>query len=344
MNYEQFKSELTELLQEKLGSEIEVINTAISKVNGERDALTFKTNADCEAMPVIYLADQYELLGSGHSMDDIIERIENILEEAKANKPLISMINEDFIRENTFCSLINIEENQELLKKVPYEKFADDLAIIARCRINEQGSFVVNNNIAEQFHFTDTEVMEIAHKNTNSKEKIKFEGMFKTVTEMQGFSVDLPDPDNEDLFVLSNEMMTDGAAVITNTELLKDIKNQLGEDFYIIPSSRHEVLIVRESSAPAPQELLKLVQNVNKTELKHEDLLSNALYCSNGRKVQMINENKLIKDEQILKEVTPERIKSVSILPGVLRISERIAYSTLNNIKQSINEAMTPTM
>ena len=60
-------------------------------------------------------------------------------------------------------------------------------------------------------------------------------------------------------------------------EALQNASNTLGGDLYILPSSIHEVLVL-PSSILKPEELEVLVQSVNRTEVRPEDVLSDHVY------------------------------------------------------------------
>lgn len=58
--------------------------------------------------------------------------------------------------------------------------------------------------------------------------------------------------------------------------LLDDV-NDLAGDFYIIPSSVHELLLIPQDFGD-PSDLIELVKNINATEVSPEDFLSNSIY------------------------------------------------------------------
>lgn len=65
---------------------------------------------------------------------------------------------------------------------------------------------------------------------------------------------------------------------MTCKNLMDKIADFLGEDFYILPSSTHEVLLLPESKAPSKEELDQIVQEVNREALEPEDYLSDHAY------------------------------------------------------------------
>lgn len=83
--------------------------------------------------------------------------------------------------------------------------------------------------------------------------------------------------DNLPVWILSNDKAYLGAAAIFYPGLLEDIRNTLNDDYYIIPSSIHEVLIVSESSSITTEALKMITGEVNKT-LDAKDILSNNIY------------------------------------------------------------------
>ena len=87
------------------------------------------------------------------------------------------------------------------------------------------------------------------------------------------------------MWVLSNESRVDGAVAITSQETLKAAHEKLGEDFYVLPSSRHEVLLVPQSMVSDVEDLKKMVHEVNATEVSKIDKLSDSVYLFNGRRL-----------------------------------------------------------
>ena len=60
---------------------------------------------------------------------------------------------------------------------------------------------------------------------------------------------------------------------------------KLQENYYVIPSSTHEVLILRESIAKDCGSLSKMIQDVNSSAVADEDVLADHPYyydCSAG--------------------------------------------------------------
>ena len=73
----------------------------------------------------------------------------------------------------------------------------------------------------------------------------------------------------------------EGASYILYDDILKDIKTQLGEDFYVIPSSINEVIIVPCSTIDA-EYTKTMLRNVNGSVVAKQEVLSDNVYRFDG--------------------------------------------------------------
>jgi hypothetical protein len=88
------------------------------------------------------------------------------------------------------------------------------------------------------------------------------------------------------LLVVSNADGALGAGVIAADGLLDELANKIGGSFYMLPSSIHEVLIMKDSKIPGfsddieeiAKRLNEMVREVNENEVKPEDVLSDHAY------------------------------------------------------------------
>jgi len=91
------------------------------------------------------------------------------------------------------------------------------------------------------------------------------------------------------MFVLSNNLRHFGAACILYNRVLEDIGNQLNEDFYILPSSIHEVIILPISFKPESIELNEMIKEINKTQVSEEEVLSDHAYYYSRKEYRLLS-------------------------------------------------------
>ena len=80
------------------------------------------------------------------------------------------------------------------------------------------------------------------------------------------------------MYVLSNQFRHFGAICMLYDRVLEDIANQIDEDFYILPSSIHEVIILPVSCSPSLTEINDMIVEINETQVTEEEVLSDHAY------------------------------------------------------------------
>lgn len=79
-------------------------------------------------------------------------------------------------------------------------------------------------------------------------------------------------------FVLTNNDKFYGAAGILRTDLLRQFAEEQGCDFYILPSSVHELILVPDKHDFTKTELRDMVKTVNEEQVAVEERLSDDVY------------------------------------------------------------------
>lgn len=80
------------------------------------------------------------------------------------------------------------------------------------------------------------------------------------------------------MFVATNSKKVNGAGVILYDGLLRTFAEKIGGDFFILPSSVHEVIFVPANSDMDAGYFIQMVKEVNATEVSPDEVLSNNIY------------------------------------------------------------------
>lgn len=91
-------------------------------------------------------------------------------------------------------------------------------------------------------------------------------------------------PRKDDLIIVTNKEKYNGFAALLYHGTLRKLKDKYG-DYRILPSSKHEALIVPESININVKELRQMVHNINLTAVDEEDRLSDNVYKYDGGKI-----------------------------------------------------------
>ena len=81
-----------------------------------------------------------------------------------------------------------------------------------------------------------------------------------------------------ELAVLTNSEGIYGAAAVFYPFILEMIADRMGGNFFILPSSVHEIILLPDDGVYHLMELEKMVREINRTELMAEDWLSDSVY------------------------------------------------------------------
>ena len=82
------------------------------------------------------------------------------------------------------------------------------------------------------------------------------------------------------IYILTNHYRTNGATVILYEDLLRQLAEKFQQDFLLLPSSIHEVLLIPVDSADSEDlsRYTRMVQEVNETQLADDEILSDHAY------------------------------------------------------------------
>lgn len=290
MMFDDFKNEVVVKIREFLPESFAAAEVSLQVVRKNNDlqltGLTIRST-ESNICPTIYLEKFYEEYESGTDMSEILERIAQVRMEHEVAEPFDVAQITDFeqIKGKLVPRLINAEMNSELLEVRPH-KLVADLAV-TYCALLDQSfdgtaSVAVTNELMKMWNTSVEELHQIAVANLVELLPSTFKGMTEVMSEMMGMSTEEMEmmgmsTDEEQMYVLSNSIKVNGASALLDTKMMEEIIEKVG-DFYILPSSIHETLVVPVKSGMDVESLEAMVREVNSTQLQPDEILSNRVY------------------------------------------------------------------
>ena len=267
MNYHDFKQQIISTLSDRLGSDVRITVSDILKNNDTHlDGLTILAPGQNLA-PTIYLDYYYGQYERGRSFSDITD---DILTAYRENRPK---------------SPVDISFFTDYDKRVPYYRFLD-LAIVFLCLVESDSSgtatVLIHNEHLTYWGITRDDLYALAMANTPQLLRYDLRSMTEVLREL--FADEFADPAGNDLiepfpiYVLSNQHRLNGSSCILYQHLLHDFARRIGSDFYILPSSVHEVLLIPADNQISMSTLSSMVRDVNSSQLAREEILSDHVY------------------------------------------------------------------
>lgn len=280
MNYDDFKQAFkAEVMLRVGGPDVEFRDHEVHKINQTREALSIRP-AGSNIATQIYYEDFYRGYQDGASIASLAEDAVRNMDLFFGRMPDVPEISHAFMEENLYLTVMNPEMNKAYLADVPCDRL-EDMAVVPRVRINDETSFVVKDWMMNMYGFSKESLFKAARANMDRQDYRCFS--------LSGFVSDFfmtePEPSPSDnVYVLTNMTAVDGAAAILSDKAMKEARDKVGEDFFILPSSRHEVILVPRSSSLTVADLTDMVMQANRTVVEDKDLLSDHVYRYNSSK------------------------------------------------------------
>ena len=171
------------------------------------------------------------------------------------------------------------ESNRNLLLNCPVERF-EDVFIVCRVVVGREedrvNSVIVDNRLMYAMYTDVKELFEMARNNTIRILPPTLRSM-QEVLEGFGFFFS-SDSEQVPMYIFGNKDNFLGAVNILYPDELRKAGDRIGNDFYILPSSIHETILVPAGVDICPRDLKQIVESVNVEEVGEADRLSDSVY------------------------------------------------------------------
>lgn len=286
MKFEEFTNAIVEKIREYLpetfaNAQVE-LKTVLKNNDLKLTGLTI-TTAGSNISPTIYLEQFYEKYEDGEEMTNVLRNIADIRVKNEVNDRFdIGQIT-DFqrVKDHIVPHLIGREWNAKLLQQRPHTLIAD-LAVTYHILLGHEddatASAAVTNQMMDAWGTTVEELHSLALSNMTTLLPSEFMSMHDVLKGIMGEEADEMMPEESPMFVLSNSKRVYGAAALLDKKNMQKIIDLVGKDFYILPSSVHEVIILQAIVQADPACLNAMICDINMSQVAADERLSNHAY------------------------------------------------------------------
>lgn len=290
MSYEEFVEKVAEILKDQVKEPLHLsIHTTVKNNGFARKGITFSEKGT-NISPTIYLEEYYEKFIRGSDVRWVAEQVLKMYYKVRIKHTWGEEAVQDYrnVKDRIIYKLVNRKRNKELLKQVPYYDYLD-LAVLFYVLVDvdeaggQMATMLIRNEHLSWWKVTAEEIRERAEFNTEKLLPYEFSAMCMVIEEMLGDS-DTDDEEwrklreQESMYVLTNHIRNGGAAAILYPGRLEAVGACFKENYYILPSSIHEVIIIPESRALPKEEMECVIREVNETQVQAEEFLSEHAY------------------------------------------------------------------
>ncbi len=292
MGYQDFLYAVEKELNKRLKEGIRAsVYTAVKNNGREKKGVLIETQGQNSA-PTIYLEGFYVRFLRGEPMERLVSEIMTFYNSMRTEDVWDSrkFENYDEISERIVFKLIHCSKNRALLRQVPYMEVLD-LAMVfyVLLDLGKRGtaSIQICNDHMKKWGISRDDLFLASVRNVKELLPAEFFTMQHAIEQMLEVTEDeevenlleeVKRDKRDVMYVLTNPPRNYGAACMMYPHVLEIIGDMLREDFYILPSSVHEVIIVPDSRALDPEEMDEMVAEINETQVEPEEVLSDHAY------------------------------------------------------------------
>ena len=291
MDYESFKEQFIVDVKDRLADQEQDMKISVSridKLNESYEAITVTPEGSNVGVNMS-LEKFYGAVEDGISYESVVDKAAETILRGFEQKPDID-VNEltDYSRmkERLAMEVVSAVANQDMLETVPHRNM-EDMAVVYRFILNTEdttASILVTNQILENMGVSSEQLHADAMENAPRIRPAEIKGMSEVMAEMMGIEqaemmgIYPMDPKDEQIFVATVPDKVHGAGVLAYQDFMDQAAERAGGDFFILPSSLHEILIVPDNGKMSLKELEMMVREVNATQVAPADKLTDSVY------------------------------------------------------------------
>ena len=338
MDYESFKEKFVEDVKDKLyeqGAEVEVRVNTVKKLNESYEAVTITPEGSNIGVN-IGIDKFYEAFDNGRPYDEVVGKAVEVIGNGLEQRPAVdvsSLTDYSYMKSKLAMEVVSAEANREMLETVPH-KDMEDMAVVYRFVLesNEDGraSILVTNQMLDSMGVTPEQLHADALENAPQIKPAEIKGMSEVMAELMGadqaemMGIGPVAPEDEQIFVATVPDKVHGAGVLAYQDFMDQAAARVGGDFFILPSSIHEILLVPDNGKMGLSELEAMVRDVNATQVAPCDKLTDSVYHYDskdkifelGEKFAERKREKTAEKDSVLKDIAAGK-KEIADAPKV---------------------------
>ena len=291
MEFEAFKNTIMDLVSKEVedrGLEgISMKLTTVESPDGMTDRLMVSVD-DSKMSMAFRLKEIYQSVEDGEDIDHAVYKMVNTIEDnisfVKEKEQDVKSFISDYekVKDNTYLRLI--PGDSPILKSTPH-RMIEDMALVVNVHLDsfsdEHGKscVVVTKPLMEMYGVDEAQLFAEAEKNSLANEPIVFKPLLDMVKDLISKD-EIPNPEDVGIvtYIATNASGFQGAAVAGYPDFCEKAAEAIGGSFYMLPSSVHEFILIKDDGTPKAKDLNRMIKNVNETVLEPRDVLSAQCY------------------------------------------------------------------
>ena len=291
MDFDEFKSTLMDLVSKEVEDrgleDISLKLTTVDSPDGMTERLMVSVGESKMSM-AFRLKEIYRDVENGEDIDHAVFKIVNTIEDnisvVKTKEADVKSFVTDYDKVKDHTYLRMIPGDSPVLKDTPHRKI-EDMALVVNIHLenfsdeNGRSVVVVSKPLMDMYGIDEAQLFSDAEKNSLANEPMVFTPLGEMIKNLIQ-AENLPTPEEAGIitYIATNKSGFQGAAIAGYPDFCKKAAETIGGSFYMLPSSVHEFILIKDDGTPKAKDLNKMVKNVNETVLEARDFLSDQCY------------------------------------------------------------------
>ena len=338
MDYENFKEQFVADVKDRLaeqGADVKVSVNEVNKLNESYEAITVTPEGSNIGVNMS-IEKFYDAVQDGTPYDSVVDKAVETIGRGIEQRPDIdvaALTDYSQMKEKLAMEVVSAEANKEMLENVPHQNM-EDMAVVYRFILSSddegRASVLVTNQILENMGVTPEQLHADAMENAPQIKPAEIKGMSEVMAEMMGIEqaemmgIVPVDPKDEQMFVATVPDKVHGAGVLAYQNFMDQAAERVGGDFFILPSSIHEVLIVPDNGKMDLKDLENMVKEVNATQVAPADKLTDSVYHYDSQ-AKIFELGEKFVERQAQREEAVEKEEKGSVLGELKAKKEEVA-------------------
>lgn len=293
MGFEEFVSGLKGNVEHYLPDDFknaEIIVQEQTKLNDSYLGMMLRKPEE-NVCPAINLNSFYDQYQEGRPLSDILENALRLLTQEVPKIDVSEITNYENIKDHLFIKVFNADRNAEILENLPH-RLEDDIAITYHVATEIKdgciASFAIRNELLEKLGVTEEQLHQDAMESAVKIMPLNVTSMINTmkgIMREQGASpeeiemmVEISKAQNPDMWIVSTDQKIAGAAALFYPGVMDQIAEKCGSDYFVIPSSTEEVIVLPNANGMRSEELSAMIGVVNDEHVSPTQQLGSEAY------------------------------------------------------------------
>lgn len=226
----------------------------------------------------------YEQMQYGASYQNVLSHALNQATAFVQDSPQFdvhTITNYEQTKTKLFVEVVGAERNAAMLEKLPHVQM-EDMAMVYSIQIAEKdgaiASTLISNQLMAAMGVTAEKLYQDAIANSVNMRPAKVQKLSEVLAEMMDVPVKTVEKSAPPLLVVTTEDKIKGACAMFYSEMMDQLAKETGGNFFILPSSVHEVLVMPDKGEMSAEELKDMVTAINGDVVDPADVLTDQVY------------------------------------------------------------------